>query len=166
MPAHPPGRASDAVGFGLGPAVSPASDLLAGPRHVTIVTTAALPWMTGTAVNPLLRAGQLAARGHEVRKRGGGQRAGAEVESYATEGCASEGRASVFPIAAISSLLSPRQVVLVLPFLEEADQARLFKPGTHFERPREQEEAMRTWLDQVRCPRPLCLFTWPCGSVA
>jgi len=49
-------------------AVTPASDLSSGPRHVTIVTTAALPWMTGTAVNPLLRAGQLAARGHEVTK--------------------------------------------------------------------------------------------------
>jgi hypothetical protein len=41
-------------------------------------------------------------------------------------------------------------VVLVLPFLEADDQARLFKPGTHFERPSEQEDFMRTWLDQVR----------------
>ncbi|GAB0498360.1 hypothetical protein MMPV_009703 [Pyropia vietnamensis] len=51
---------------GLSHDASLTSDLRIGPRDITIVTTAGLPWMTGTAVNPLLRAVYLAREGHRV----------------------------------------------------------------------------------------------------
>lgn len=43
-----------------GAEIVPASDLRGSDRRIWIITTACLPWLTGTSVNPLLRAAYLA----------------------------------------------------------------------------------------------------------
>eukprot|EP00977_Amphora_coffeiformis_P005140 scaffold1087_cov154-Amphora_coffeaeformis.AAC.2 len=96
--------------------VTPQSDLTRPGRYIHVVTTAALPWFTGTAVNPLLRAAYLHRRTLEINRH-----------ENATE-------------AARKSW-----VILVIPWLElREDQELLY--GQVFPNTTQQELYIRNWL--------------------
>jgi hypothetical protein len=116
-------------------------------RNVAIVTTAALPWMTGTAVNPLLRAAYLA-RDEEQRVRlCAGLHTSAELQQHANQCSAC---VHGHNMASFSSLLflqgeSGSQVNLVIPWLAPADQAKVFPNNLKFDTPADQEKYVREW---------------------
>jgi len=92
---------------------------LADPaKYITIVTTASLPWKTGTAVNPLLRAAYL-------------------IESRYQQHSKVRKRSSPFE----------GRVNLMLPWLERrSDQESVYGEGQTFESRDEQEGGIREWL--------------------
>jgi digalactosyldiacylglycerol synthase len=97
--------------------VTPQSDLTRPGRYIHVVTTAALPWFTGTAVNPLLRAASLYRRTQEINRN-----------ETATDDD------------------DPQSwVILVIPWLElPEDQELLY--GQVFSNTTEQEVYIRNWL--------------------
>lgn len=98
-------------------AITPQSDLTLPGRHFHIVTTAALPWFTGTAVNPLLRAAYL----HEKTR---------QLNTPANHS---------------TNAVSESWVTLVIPWLELVeDQEEVY--GRVFRVPQEQETYIREWL--------------------
>ena len=99
-------------------------------RTFTIVTTAALPWMTGTSVNPLLRAAYLAnstCHDEESKKK--------DKENI------------------------KRKVALVVPWLPRCDQKQVFPKRQSFNHPEEQAVAMMEWVtNRVDFARRLKFF--------
>jgi hypothetical protein len=98
------------------------SDLTRPGRYIHIVTTAALPWMTGTAVNPLLRAAYL----HERLEA---------INSDNTVNASNSTQAN-----------SSSYVTLVIPWLELPEDQRKVFNGRVFESKDEQELYVRKWL--------------------
>jgi len=105
------------------------------PRSIHIVTTAALPWYTGTAINPLLRAAYL----YQTM-----------VERY--EAYEKQQQALGSPNSTTAMNTSNVSVTLVVPWLElAADQEQLYH--TSFASPAVQEEYIRKWLvEQANLP--------------
>ena len=103
-------------------AVTPQTDLTRPGRHFTIVTTAALPWMTGTAVNPLLRAAYLVRKTKQINQR----------DSNAID-------------TPDGTDWQRQWVTLVIPWLElTEDQQEVY--NRVFDTPQDQEDYIRTWL--------------------
>jgi len=100
-----------------GDRITQQSDLTRPGRYVHIVTTAALPWMTGTAVNPLLRAAYMHERLEAINK--GHNDTKTNNTSYVT---------------------------LVIPWLELKEDQRQVYNGRVFESKDEQEVYVRNWL--------------------
>jgi hypothetical protein len=109
--------------------ITPQSDLLVPGRYIHIVTTAALPWMTGTAVNPLLRAAHLYRRTQQLNTVTNDANANSDAD----------------PTDPSSHHTTTSWVTLVIPWLELAeDQQELYQQV--FENQQAQEEYIRNWL--------------------
>ena len=94
------------------------SDLLRPGRSFHIVTTATIPWFTGTAVNPLLRAAYLCRLVQEINNNNN----------------------------STNNIVIPK-VTLVIPWLElEEDRMELYGNQHNFTTPQEQEQYIRNWL--------------------
>ena len=102
------------------------SDLLRPGRSFHIVTTAAIPWFTGTSVNPLLRAAYLCRLAKKINQ-----------DATALEHSNNE----------TESLPNKVNVTLVIPWLElEEDRMELYGEKYNFTSPEEQEAYIRSWL--------------------
>ena len=95
------------------------SDLTRPGRKVFVVTTASLPWFTGTAVNPLLRAAYLCRKLREINH----------------------------PNSSMSEPNEQQWVTLVIPWLElEEDRLELYGSSNQFANQTAQEQYIRSWL--------------------
>lgn len=115
-------------------AVTAQSDLTLPNRHIHIVTTAALPWMTGTSVNPLLRAAYLCKMTKQINSA-------ATASTTTTNDSASSTKNTT------TTCREQQYVTLVLPWLElPQDRRELYPSNLQFDSPEDQEIYIRNWM--------------------
>jgi hypothetical protein len=115
-------------------AITAQSDLTLPNRYIHVVTTAALPWMTGTSVNPLLRAAYLCKMTKQINSA-----AAAAAAAATTNDNTISTKTSTCP--------EQQYVTLVLPWLElPQDRRELYPSNLQFDSPEDQELYIRNWM--------------------
>lgn len=110
--------------------ITPQSDLCLPNRSIYVVTTAALPWRTGTSINPLLRAAYLARRA----------KVNSNNRMLLDEQFSEDLRST-------NSTSQQQTVTLVIPWLElEEDRLELYGSDKKIADVKEQEQYIRDWL--------------------